>query len=178
MAIQVNPLASPRIITVPEADGDSITIQSLVNQIRDWEDNQANLCYPSLLKATGKEVLSATELVGITASLQNAKLKFADRTSPTECDVLGGNLVAVDIDGYPINPTGYSANVTVTVSMSSSATMVQNADIDTILARIGVPSSTIASDLEDIDAKVVGLPDSLSTKHGSGSWEGAIEWET
>jgi len=116
---------SPRIITIPEADGTSITIQSLVNQIRDWEDEQANLSYPYLLIASGKEVLDESTKVGITAVLINTKLKFADRTSPTDCDIYGGNLVAVDVDGYPINAVEYAENVTVTIAKSSSATLVE-----------------------------------------------------
>jgi len=120
----VNPTVSPRIITVPEADGNLITIQSLVNQIRAWEANQANLSYPRLLSATGKENLGGDTSVGITALLENAKLKFADRTSPTDCDVYGGNLVAIDEYGNPTNPISHADNVTVTLSQSSSATLI------------------------------------------------------
>ena len=171
MSIQVNPLLSPRIITIPEADGTEITIQSLVNQIRDWEDEQANLAYPYILKATGKEVLDTETLVGITATLINTKVKFADRTSPTDCDIYGGNLVAINADGYPMNAIQYATNVTVTMTKSSSATMVQSAEIDTILARIGEPTSTIASDLDYIESQIDTLPPDLSTSHGSGLWE-------
>jgi len=160
---------------VPEADGDSVTIQSLVNQIRDWEDEQVNLAYDRILMASGKEDLGGSIVVGITATLENAKLKFEARGSPTTCKVFGGNLVAVDANGDAMFVIDPSYNVTVMLAQSSSATMVQDADIDTILARIGVPGSTIALDLEDIDAKVVSLPGSLSTTHGDGSWEGAIE---
>jgi len=144
MTISVNPLVSPRIITVPEVDGDSITIQSLVNQIRNWEDNQANLTYPSLLSASGKEDLGGGASVGITAKLENAKLKFADRTEATTCLVYGGNLVAVDVDDanmYPIEP---SNNTTVTISQSSSPSIAE-------------------SDPSNIDQQ-------LSTTHGSGNW--------
>ena len=136
MAIQVNPTVSPRIITIPEVDGDSITIQSLVNQIRNWEDNQANLSYPSLLSATGKDILDSETLVGITACLINAKLKFADRTSPTDCDIYGGNLVALDANGVPMNAIQYADNVTVTMAKSSSATLVSVEDMRTDLAYI------------------------------------------
>ena len=165
--IQVNPLTSPRIITIPEADGTEITIQSLVNQIRDWEDEQCNLAYPYILKATGKEVLDTETLVGITATLINAKVKFEERTSETDCAIYGGNLVAVDADGAPMNAVQYSNNVTVTMTKSSSATMVQSAEIDTILARIGTPTSTIASDLDYIESQVDALPQT----HGTGLWE-------
>uniref|UniRef100_A0A6M3J7C7 Uncharacterized protein n=1 Tax=viral metagenome TaxID=1070528 RepID=A0A6M3J7C7_9ZZZZ len=136
MAIQVDPTVSPRIITVPEADGVSISIQSLVNQIRTWEDNQVNLCYPRLLAASGKEVLDATSKVGITASLENTKLKFAARASLTTCSVSGGNLVAVDINGDSMFPIEPSTNVTVQLAQSSSPTLLDATDIRTDLAFI------------------------------------------
>jgi len=123
--IQVNPTVSPRIITIPAADGDEIDIQSLVNQIRDWEDEQVNLSHPKLLSAGGKEVLGGGVLVGITATLENAKLKFAERTSPTTCNVLGGNLVALNSSGVPMSPIEGSDNVSVIIAQSSSGIMVE-----------------------------------------------------
>ena len=130
MPISVDPIASPRIITVPEADGASITIQSLVNQIREWEHLPLNLSYLKLLSASGKEDLGGGALVGITAKLENTKIRFETRGSPTTCYVGGGNLVAIDIDGNSMFPIEPSANITVQLSQSSSATMVQSADID------------------------------------------------
>jgi len=121
---------------VPEADGDSISIQSLVNQIRDWEDAQANLSHARLLAASGKEVLDATSKVGITASLENTKLKFAARASLTTCSVSGGNLVAVDINGDAMFPIEPSSNVTVQLAQSSSPTLLDATDIRTDLAFI------------------------------------------
>lgn len=124
MAIQVNPISSPRIITVPEADGATITVQNLVNQIREWEQMPVNLSYPKLLTATGKEDLGGEVLVGITAKLQNTKLKFETRESPTVCTVSGGNLVAVDTYGDPMYPIEPSNNVTVMLAQSTSASLV------------------------------------------------------
>ncbi len=182
MAIQVAPTVSPRIITVPEADGDSITIQSLVNQIRNWEDNQANLTYTKLLSASGKENLGSGTLVGITAKLENAKVKFADRGSPTVCTISGGNLVAVDSNGASIFPIETSTNVTVMLSQSSSATIASGtsdwsqAEKDDILAktqeienRIGIPTSpTIADDLDEIESHVIATSDKIETIKGTG----------
>jgi hypothetical protein len=84
VAIQIFPYLSPRLIQVPIADGTSITIQSLVDQIRDWEDRLENMAYPFLLSAAGKEVLGGGESVGITVTLQNARLAFEARTTPEE----------------------------------------------------------------------------------------------
>ena len=136
MAIQVDPTVSPRIITVPEADGDSITVQSLVNQIRDWEDEQANLCYDPLLEATGKADLGSGVKVGITATLLNAKLKFEERDTATVCVVSGGNLVAVDSNGDTMVVIEPSYNVSVTIAQSTSAVISEVTDIRTDLAFI------------------------------------------
>ena len=155
-----------------------VTVQQLLNAARAWEATQWNMDCAQVAEAAGKQVLSETTQVGVTLTLLNWKVFFGDRGSPVVCSITDGNLVAVDSDGYPMSPIEPSENVTAMVSQSASATMIQDADIDTILARIGVPGSTIALDLEDIDAKVVSLPGSLSTTHGDGSWEGAIEWET
>jgi len=167
MSIQVNPLLSPRIITIPEADGTEITIQSLINQIRDWEDEQVNLCYPSLLSAAGKETLDATTKVGITATLINAKLKFADRTSPTDCDVYGGNLVAIDVNGYPMNAVQWATNVTVTIAKSSSATMVQYDSIDNIETNVEELQVQLGETQYQIDGlhEKIGEPTSTLFEH-------------
>ncbi len=145
MTIQVNPIVSPRIITIPETDGDSITIQSLVNQIRAWEDEQANLAYDRLLSATGKDDLGGNNFVGITAKLENTKLKFAGRTSLTTCYVGSGNLVAVDINGVSMFPIEPSTNVTVQLSQSTSP-------------------SIASSDVTAINTE-------LSAQHGVNLWE-------
>ena len=137
MTIQIDPIASPRIITVPEADGVSLTIQSLVNQIRQWEHEPLNLGYAKLLSASGKEDLGGGALVGITAKLENTKLKFAARGTPTTCYVGGGNLVAVDGSGVSMFPIEPSTNVTVQLSQSTSPSIAEGsspADIDTQLS--------------------------------------------
>ena len=153
MAIQVNPMVSPRIITIPEADGDSITIQSLVNQIREWEHDPENLSYDKLLSASGKEVLDAETRVGITASLLNAKLKFTDRASATVCFVTRGNLVAVDGNGDTMVSIEPSTNVTVVIAQSTAPVITQDEDIDSILTTMEA------------------MPQSLAGTHGSGLWE-------
>ncbi len=135
MAIQINPTVSPRIITVPLSDGDSIIIQTLVNQIRDWEDAQANLCYPFILSATGKDDLGDGVSVGITVVLQNALVKAEDRASPTVFSVGGGNLLAKDINGTTMFPFSPSTNVSYDRAKSSSATIASN-DIKTIADEI------------------------------------------
>ena len=128
MAIQVDPISSPRIITVPEADGATITVQSLVDQIREWEHDIGNLSYIKLLSASGKEVLDAETKVGITAKLENVKLKFADRSSSTVCSITRGNIVAVNASSVPMDVIEPSNNVTVMVAQSTSAALLSGGD--------------------------------------------------
>jgi len=135
MAIQVDPISSPRIITIPEADGISITVQSLVNQIREWEHDLENLSYTKLLSTSGKEVLDEETKVGITSKLENTKLKFADRSSPTVCSVTRGNIVAVDANNDPMNVIESSTNVTVIVAQSTSPSIVYSDDVWTELEK-------------------------------------------
>lgn len=137
---------SPRIITVASPSTE-ITIQDLVDTCRSLEDDLYNMSFPHLIDAAGKEPLGGGTLVGITATLLDAKVKFEDRPGPTYvvCDISGGNLVAYDtvLDSF-FNPVEPSAYVTVTKTSSSSATLQ---DLETIQA--GVYAGQIAVDQAD-----------------------------
>jgi len=104
-----------------------VSIQELLNAIRIWEDDQANLCIPQIAGATGKEDLGKSISVGVTLKLLNWKVKFEEKEIPTVCDIYGGNLVAVDGDGNIMNPIEPSTNITITKTASSSATIVEGA---------------------------------------------------
>ena len=69
---------SPRIITVA-APSTSINIQDLHDTLRDLEDEPANLIYPTIIFTAGKEPLGGGVTVGLTATLQNARLQFQGR---------------------------------------------------------------------------------------------------
>lgn len=114
------------IIEVPLPDT-SIDIQTLLNEIRDMEDElNPSMSYPKIADAFGKQDLSGGVQVGITlVLLNNWKLRFAARlpcTDPTTqtvaCEVTGGNLVAVSG-----NPIAAAACTSVTVAQSSSPTI-------------------------------------------------------
>jgi len=142
--------ASPRIITVA-APSTTITIQDLVDTLRSLEDEIINMDNPHLVNASGKENLGGGVLVGITCSLQNAKLAFEARGGEpyTLCTVTGGNLVAVDTDGVtPIDAIQPTAFVTVNTQASSSGTLAQNDTIDTINDTVAAMSPLI----EQMDA--------------------------
>lgn len=156
--LTINWAVSPRIIEVA-APSTELTIQDLYDTLRSLGGEAID--EPEIIDGSGKEVLSATELVGLTVKLLNAKVKFEDRTSPTDCDISGGNLVALDGNGAPMNPIQYAPYVTVTYAKSSSATLVQAVEILAIKVKTdNLPTDpTSKSDLEIV--------------HGLGSWEGA-----
>ena len=158
--LTINWAVSPRIIEVA-APSTELTVQDLYDTLRDKAASSEAIDEPEIIDGSGKEVLSETEAVGLTVKLLNAKVKFADRTSPTDCDISGGNLVALDVNGGPMNPIQYAPYVTVTYAKSSSATLVQSAGIDAIKAKTDLLPSDPASKSE------------LAAVHGVGSWEGA-----
>lgn len=125
MAIAVDAMASPRIVTIL-APATAITIQELVDQIRDWEDDLMNSEFPSLLKASGGEALGGGAFVGLTAELQDARLAFEARPGPgfVQCSISGGNLVAVDAAASPISPIEPTAFTQVVLTQSSSPTLI------------------------------------------------------
>jgi hypothetical protein len=122
--ITVDWAQSPRLITVLSPSVE-LTIQDLVDTCRELEDDIINLPYSRLVDAAGKEPLGGGTSVGITATLQNAVVAFEARPGPTWtlCVISGGNLVAVDDVGSPIDPRFPTAFVTIDRTASASATL-------------------------------------------------------
>lgn len=120
--VTVDFVSSPRIVTIPSPLVD-ISIQDLHDTIRDLEDEPNAMQYPHLIDSAGKEDLGGGVAVGITATLQNARLAFAARGGPgyEQCTVSGGNLVAVDENGDSINPIEPTAFTQIVIAASSSA---------------------------------------------------------
>lgn len=113
-----------------------VTVQELVNAIREWEQELWNLEEDSFIVASGKEDLGGGVSVAITLELLNDwRVQFEARAGPDweQCIVKGGNLVATN--AYNNNPIKNSAYVQVTIAQSSSATLI-NADPDTIAAKV------------------------------------------
>lgn len=197
---------TPRLVVV-ESPSTEITVQDLLDTLRDWEDEPINMDADQIVKAAGKDDLGGGVKVGITITLLNAQLMFESRTteidngtcstadsngenlidssatfvtdgvyagctvwnhtteslatilevvSETElrhfalsggsrddwqvgdsysvypnvqCNVSGGNLVALDETGNSISPIAPSANVQVVRTSSSSATLQELQDI-------------------------------------------------
>lgn len=107
-----------------------VTIQDLINQIRDYEDEPDNMDLAKIADAYGKQPLGTNEFVGITLVLVNDwRVAFEARPGPetVTCYVRGGNLVAENIyDNNPIKPTAFTQ---VVIAQSSSPTIIK-ADSD------------------------------------------------
>lgn len=115
----------PRIIEVL-APATEITIQDLVDTLRFHEALLENESYPHLVNAAGKEDLGNNTFVGITVQLQNACIQFQARGGPDfeVAFIRGGNLTSVDEFGVPITAVVGTAFVTVVISQSASATII------------------------------------------------------
>lgn len=118
MAIVFDDITKIIEIESPETE---ITIQELINAVRDWEDELVNIDIQKVASAAGKEDLGGGVSVGITMTLLNGwKIKFGDRSGPAyvPCRISGGNLVSDDAS----IPYVGSAYVTIGLSASSAAT--------------------------------------------------------
>jgi hypothetical protein len=80
----------------------------------------------SIIDSGGKEYLSDEASVGLTVTLLNARVKFEARGAPpwVACVVKGGNLVAKDTLGDPMDSIEPAAYIQVTIAQSSSPTIV------------------------------------------------------
>lgn len=109
------------IIEIPSPTT-SITIQTLINEIRDAEDElQPAMAYSKIADAFGKQGLGSGVSVGITLVLLNDwKVRFEARPGPdiVACEITGGNLVAES--GNPIAPSAFTQ---LTIAQSSSPTI-------------------------------------------------------
>lgn len=98
--LTVYPNLSPVVIEV-DAPQTDITAQDFYDSVKAWEDTPIGILYPKLISAGGKEDLGGGVLVGITATLINARIRFAARADPldagyaaTAADVTGEHLTA------------------------------------------------------------------------------------
>jgi hypothetical protein len=158
--VSIDWAVSPRIIEV-DMPSTSIKVQDLVDTLRSHEEEPDNLDKDYLIDASGKEDLGDDLKVGITLVLNNAKLKFADRALTwITCNVYGGNLLAKDSQGDLMNPIESSSYVTVSLTQSVSASLMQNENIDAIKAKTdNIPDNPVAvSDLSVIQNKTDNIP--------------------
>ena len=141
-----------RVITVGGSPlPTEVTIQQLINAIRDWEDNLENMDCAKVADASGKEDLGGNLQVGITLKLLNWKVKFADRPPPdwVGCGVSGGNLVAVNGNNQPMNPIQPSPYVTVTIKGAVSAALIAD-----VAEWTQTEKDTIFSDVDKVKVEI------------------------
>lgn len=144
MAVNVLPNISPRLISVPSSDGTEITMQELVTQTRDWEDEPSNLTYPYIMKASGKEDLGGGVTVGITTQLQNAKLAFEQRGT----SVSSGTITTVDTTGKTLIDSG-ATFITDGVTEGACVINLTDGSVGTILSIDSETQLTLLYALED-----------------------------
>jgi len=147
---------NPRIITI--ANNTSVgNAQDLYDTLMFLESSPENMDNENIVVASGKEelanVMGAITSVGLTVVLQNARYKWADRLSITECVMQGGNVLANDEFGVKIYPVEPSVNVFADRDMSANATINvveivggSGLDQDEHNKLMGVPTSTENAD--------------------------------
>jgi len=126
-----------KVITV-EKPQTTLTIQTLYNEIRLYEEKMPFLFVAQIANGSGKQGLGGGVTVGITLELINDwRLSFQARDGTEEgggtilCTVSGGNLVATNqYSNNPIKPTAYTQ---VVISQSSSATVITPASDNAML---------------------------------------------
>jgi len=116
--------ASPRIITVA-APSVELTMQDLYDTLRNLAAQPAAMDEAEITDGSGKEPLGGGVLVGLTIKLLNAQAAFEARLGPSwvECNLTGGNLVAVDADGNAMSSVKPTAYVFIVKTASASATL-------------------------------------------------------
>jgi hypothetical protein len=104
-------------------------MQDLLDTLRDEESKAANIDNDGIVDAAGKENLGGGVRVGLTVTLLNAKVAFEARPGPTyvQCNVAGGNLVALDTGGATMSAIEPTAFTQVVLANSSSATLQEQA---------------------------------------------------
>lgn len=124
MAIAFN--KSNKLIVITSGQT-SETIQNLIDNIRDYEDNDVNMDLLQIANASGKQDLGGGAQVGITLELiNNWRIAFSGWQGPSDqpVSIAGGNLVATNIyNNNPISPDD-SPFTNVTIQQSTSPSIV------------------------------------------------------
>lgn len=88
--LKIEYVADPRIVEV-SSPSQEITMQDLISTLRQAEGTFEGISWKKLLNASGKEDLGGGVRVGLTASLQNAKIAFEARTVAAETGTCTGS---------------------------------------------------------------------------------------
>lgn len=100
--------ASPRIIEVA-APSVLLTCQDLYDTLRSLESQSDAIDDDTIVDGDGKKRTGPSLTTGLTVTLLNAKVKFADRSGPetVQCIIQDGTLVTDD-DSSPLEPSDYT----------------------------------------------------------------------
>ena len=142
---------SPRVITITKPST-ACSMQDLIDTLRYMEAQPDAIDNKPIVDASGKEILDTTNKVGLTVTLQNAQIGFEARTGPdwVQCLLDGGNVVAIDSSGVPIDEVANNAFVNVKTTKSASATL-QEQDALQYASYGGVVSVDSSSITEGVD---------------------------
>lgn len=159
MILKIYPNLSPRIIEIRPPTTD-ITIQELYDALRDWEDEPAHMSYPYLVSGTGKEDLGGGVSVGITITLENARIMFTGRTTPiagmgltiTTADPTGTNVYA---SGATFISSGVEPGNTVGNGISGALSTVLEVKSQTHLLTTALSGSFVRNDWQVGDTFLV-----------------------
>lgn len=126
-----------------EAPDTSVTVQALLDAVRNFEDEPHNMEVEQICEAVGKDSLGGEDYTGITLKLVNDwRVQFEDRAGAEyiACTISGGNLIANNAyDNNPIKPSAYTQ---VTRAQSTSPT-IKNVDDVTVLKNVMYNKMTI-----------------------------------
>lgn len=127
--ITIDWTSSPRVLTVL-APSTSLTIQELIDTCRYLEAQPVAMSEDYLIDAYGKQQLDVGLYVGMTAVLRNTVISFEARPGPTwaKCKIKGGNIVALDENGVPMEPVLEEPYTSVVTELSTSAALIAGAE--------------------------------------------------
>ena len=116
---------TPRIALIA-APSVALTVQDMHDTLATIHARIYNLPFDVVILSAGKEDIGGGEAVGITGTLQNTKLKFADRGGPStiQCQVSGGNTVAVDAAQVALDAIEPSTFTQVIIRQSTSPALI------------------------------------------------------
>jgi len=158
---------SPRIITVDAPDTE-ITVQEVVDLLRDWEDTSLQGDDDQIVRAVGKSALEGGVFTGITATLLNAQLQFA----PRAVAISTGNVVSTaSADGRLVICSG---STFVTDGVSRGDTVVNTSDANSHATIVAVEEEQLTvlpplggiEDDYDVSDVIVVFKDELCTVSG------------
>lgn len=123
MPIELDPTVTPKLVKITSPTTE-VTIQELVNTIRDWEDETPALNYNKVIDAVGKADLGAGVVSGIILTLGNEwRIKFWNGV--VQGIIKDGTIVPTSgYNGNPIESTGGNDSIIVLNQIGGVITQV------------------------------------------------------